>query len=165
MEKTDRIVSWICLLLGIVGAAGQSYILSHELIYSYPYKMMDEPPAYLYAMEGRSGAFCAMTLTISIAFLAARYLLDKPGLITAVPVVLCPIFYVLSFELMCGFNSMHEMRQPNFDGYTGESVRHLFTFTAFWLAVWGAVIGFISGFLIEKAGSFWKRASMRNTVS
>ncbi len=140
----------VCGVIGMVGAFGQAYVIHNSLVHSYPYKMMGMPPAHFYSWIGSIGYYISVTASflclISIGWI-------KRYLIPVVPVVICPLAYLLTFEIAFLFSefSPDDMLQRNFDGYTGETVRQAFVFEVLGLIFWGAVIGLVIGLFIFKA--------------
>ena len=135
--------------VGIVGALGQAAILHNSLVHSYPYKMMSMPPWGFYAWIGNLGYYVAVfSAVIGIAFSKGlrRYF------VAAIPVVLCPIAYWLTFEITFIFSPYHGelMLDPSFDGYTGHTARYAFGFEVLGLLFWGTVTGLTAGYIIEK---------------
>lgn len=151
MNIRDRsLVSFVILAgIGLVGLFGQGAFLFNSLVHSYPFKMMDTPPAEFYASIGRWGYYIA----IAVGVLGAAFSLRLARWLTAVvPVILGPLSYWLTFEiahLARGF-SREEMMQSNFSDYTGDTARYEFAFEALSLMFIGTVIAMAAGFVITK---------------
>src|SRR5215208_7078816 len=115
------------LIVGSVGAIGQTMILYNDLVHSYPFKLMDMPSWQFYANIGQVGVFISATIAIAAAFLFRSI---KPYITTTIPVLICPLVYWLTFELFFLFSRYRseDMIVKNFDGYTGETARYEFAF-------------------------------------
>ncbi len=149
-KHSDWITFIICAAVGIGGAIGQSMILHNTLVHSYPFKMMNMPPASFYEWIGKLGIYTALPLAI-VATLISKGL--RRRFIVLIPVVLCPLVYWLFFEIAFLFSSYsgENMRGRNFDGYTGLTARYKFGFEVLGLIFWGAVVGFAIGYIFERA--------------
>ena len=138
-------ISFVVLaVVGLVGLFGQTSILHNSLVHSYPFKMMNIPPAEFYASVGAWGYYLSVAAGISGLAFSIRL---KKYLIAVVPVILGPLCYWLTFEtahLVRGF-SHEDMTGRNFDGYTGYTARYEFGYEAFLLMLIGAVIAAVAG--------------------
>ena len=56
------------------------------------------------------------------------------------------------------------MRERNFDGYTGLTARYEFGFEVLGLIFWGAVIGLIIGYIVEKISSIFGGKIMQTST-
>lgn len=141
-----------CGVIGLIGAYGEAYALHNSLVHSDPYKMMGMPPWQLYSWIGSIGYYVSLAAAI-VSLVSIRWI--KRYLVPAVPVIVCPLAYWLVFEIAFIFGgfSDDEMRQRNFDGYTGLTARYEFGFEVLGLIFWGAIIGVVIGFLINKTFS------------
>jgi hypothetical protein len=147
-------ISFVFLaVIGLVGLFGQVAILHNSLVHSYPFKMMNTPPAEFYSSVGDWGYY--ISIAAGVAGLALSIGL-KRYLTAVVPVILGPLCYWLTFEtahLAQGF-SHEDMTGHNFEGYTGYSARYEFGYEALLLMFIGAVIAAVAGFIITRiAGS------------
>jgi hypothetical protein len=143
----DRLTFFAGVLVGGIGAIGQSMLLHNTLVWSYPFKMMSMPPAAFYASIGQLGAYISPLVAIAIAL---YFKSAKKYLVPAIPVVLCPLTYWLIFEISFFTSSYKgvQMLERNFEGYTGETARYNFGFEILSLIFWGALIGLVAGMLI-----------------
>jgi hypothetical protein len=135
--------------VGLAGLFGQAWMLHHALVDSYPFKMMGVPSYLFYEKIGQSGYYIAVVsgiLSILISLKLPRFLTS------ALPVTICPLAYWLVFEIAhvsAGF-SFEQMRERNFDGYTGNMARYEFGFEVLSLLFFGTIIGFVVGLGITK---------------
>ncbi|MEO8650613.1 MAG: hypothetical protein ABI539_15730 [Acidobacteriota bacterium] len=138
--------------VGLVGVFGQAWILHNALVDSYPFKIMDIPSSLFYGNIGQAGYYVAVVSGI-LSILAS---LKLPRFLTsALPVTICPLAYWLVFEIAhvsAGF-SFEQMREANFDGYTGTMARYEFGFEVLSLLFFGAITGLIAGIAITKLAS------------
>lgn len=134
--------------LGLVGVLGESAILYNSLVHSYPYKLMDMPPAEFYRGVGTIGYYVSI-----VSALIAFVVLPVPRfLLTAVPVAVCPIGYWLTFQIAhvtYGFSS-DQMLERNFDRYTGQMAQYEFGYEVLMLLLIGTGVGLVCGFIIER---------------
>src|SRR4051812_8237266 len=89
-----RLVSCVALVIGGIGAFGQSFLIHHDLE-CYPYKIMSFPPVEFYEGIGESGVYLAPALAIFIGILFG---LKRFWLATMVPVVACPLVFAVIFK-------------------------------------------------------------------
>ncbi len=163
---TTKYFEWItfvvCSVIGVGGAIGQSKFMYNSLVHSYPFKMMDMPPASLYAWIGEYGFYISLALAV-IATLISKVL--RPRFVVLIPVVVCPLVYWLFFEITFLFSSFPNemMRATNFEGYTGLTARYEFGFEVLALSFWGAVIGLVIGYLVDKSSSLLGGKIMENS--
>ena len=135
------------LVIGGIGAFGQAALLWHELVNTYPYKMMSYPSGAFYAGIGNTGLLAAPILAILALNLSRpRRLWIAPAL----PVVLCPVIfwgvYKAAFLLREVRGSVEVGR--NFDGTTPAMVEQQFTHYALSLGLAGLCIGLTCGFVL-----------------
>jgi purine-cytosine permease-like protein len=133
--------------IGSFGAIGQAMWLRHNLVDTYPFKMMGSLSP-LYNRIGEVGAIISPAVAIAAIFI---FLSSRKYWLPVVPVVACPLVFCLVFEYFLWRSpySSTEMAQPQFDHYTGDSVRWLFVRTSLVLSVAGLLIGLASGKLIS----------------
>jgi hypothetical protein len=84
----DKLLFLLYVAIGGFGAIGQAMWLRHDLVDSYPFKMMDMPPFQFYAHIGEVGAIISPAIAITLVFL---FMSVKKYWIPAVPVVACPL--------------------------------------------------------------------------
>lgn len=142
----DRISLLVYVSIGSIGAIGQAILLRHELVDTYPYKMMG-PLSDLYYDIGNYGGIVAPALSIAAVF---AFLSAKKFLLPAVPVVICPLVFWAVFEFVFWRGPYHgaEMLVSRFDHTTGAAVRWLFVKTTLTLAGVGLLIGLACGALV-----------------
>ncbi len=161
MSEIVRIktVLLVYVAIGSLGAIGQALWLRHELVDSYPFKVMG-PLSYLYQHIGDVGGLISPAVAIAAIFMfrsARKYWLP------VVPVVVCPLIFWLVFEYLSWKSSFSSgyMTQPQFEDDTGESVRLLFVRTSLILSAAGFVIGLACGKLISRAEVLILKATAR----
>ena len=149
-NRSERIGFYAVWLIGAVGALGQSKILSHMLVDSYPYKMMEMPPQIFYFSIYLSASYVSPIFALVIAtFMASKSTVLRR--LPVIAVVLCPLIYWLIFE---GYSitSPYQgelMLQRNFEGYTGETARYAFGFEVLSLIFWGSIIAFVADVFVN----------------
>ncbi|MEO5859641.1 MAG: hypothetical protein ABIR33_11900 [Pyrinomonadaceae bacterium] len=147
-------VTFVALaVIGLVGLFGQMAILHNSLVNSYPFKMMDTPPAQFYASIGNWGYY--LSTIVGLAGLALSRGLPK-YLTAVVPVLLGPLSFWLTFEIahvVQGFSDA-EMTATNFGGYTGNTARYEFGYGAFRLMFFGVTAATLAGLIVTKLSSF-----------
>jgi hypothetical protein len=143
----DRISRLIYVAIGSIGAIGQAILLRHELVDTYPYKMMG-PLSDLYDQIGNLGGIIAPAVSIAALF---GFLSFKRFLLPAVPVLICPLAFWVVFEFVFWRGPYHgaAMLVSRFDHTTGASVHWLFVKTTLTLAGVGLLIGLASGALVS----------------
>jgi hypothetical protein len=131
------------LAAGGVGALGQALLLRHELVLSYPYKIMSSPSADFYAGVGTAGLLVAPALAVIVTRLA------KPLPLWSVPAsaaVLCPVFFWAVYKaafLLRWLGGAGGGR--NFDGTTPGAVEGAFINNALSLSFAGLCMGLTCG--------------------
>lgn len=139
----------VLALVGLIGLFGEASLLHNDLVHSYPFKMMGMPSYVFYSNIGQVGYYIAVALGV----LSILVSLKLPRFLTsALPVTICPLAYWLVFEIahvVEGF-SHEQMRERNFDGYTGNTARYEFGFEVLSLVFFGAIIGLVAGMVITK---------------
>ena len=146
----DKLLFLLYVAIGGFGAIGQAMWLRHDLVDSYPFKMMDMPPFQFYAHIGEVGAIISPAIAITLVFL---FMSVKKYWIPAVPVVACPLIFWMVFEYFTWASPYHGavMNQSQFEGYTGETARQLFIRASLILSGIGLVIGFVCGVIVSLA--------------
>ncbi|HZH30379.1 MAG TPA: hypothetical protein VEY11_06410 [Pyrinomonadaceae bacterium] len=161
MERKNlkaRVFFLVYVAIGCFGAIGQTMWLHNDLVHSYPFKMMHVPPSEFYVRIGEVGAIISPAVAIASIFLfafASKYW------IPAVPVAVCPLIFWLVFEYFSWISSYQgaTLRQPQFEGYTGETVRLLFIKTSLLLSVSGLIIGFVCGVVTSLVEGWLSRSA------
>jgi len=156
----DRISLLVCVAIGSIGAIGQAIWLRHDLVDTYPYKMMG-PLSDLYYQIGNFGGIIAPAVSIAALF---GFLWIKKFFLPAVPVLLCPLVFWAVFEFVFWRGPYHgaAMSVSRFDHTTGVSVHWLFVKTALTLAGIGLLIGLASGLLVSLGERLLRGSPVRN---
>jgi hypothetical protein len=156
----DRISLLVCVAIGSIGAIGQAIWLRHDLVDTYPYKMMG-PLSDLYYQIGNFGGIIAPAVSIAALF---GFLWIKKFFLPAVPVLLCPLVFWAVFEFVFWRGPHHgaAMSVSRFDHTTGVSVHWLFVKTALTLAGIGLLIGLASGLLVSLGERLLRGSPVRN---
>ena len=143
----DRISRLVCVAIGSIGTIGQAIWLRHDLVDTYPYKMMG-PLSDLYYQIGNFGGIIAPVVSIAALF---GFLSVKKFFLPAVPVLICPLVFWAVFEFVFWRGPYHgaAMLVSRFDHTTGASVHWLFVKTTLTLAGVGLLIGLASGGLVS----------------
>jgi hypothetical protein len=148
-DNRSKFLFGVLASIGLVGFLGQAAKLHNSLVHSYPFKMMDTPPADFYSSIGQTGYYFAVFAGILAIIVSIRL----PRLLTsALPVIVCPLVYWLVVDaahLMRGF-TRDQMLERNFDGYTGDTARYEFGYEVLVLLVVGAIIGVAVGLVATK---------------
>ena len=158
----NRISLLIYVAIGSVGAIGQAMWFRHDLVDTYPFKMMG-PLSPLYHRIGDVGATISTALAITAIFF---FLTFSKYWLPVVPVVACPLIFLVVFEYFVWRSSFSrtEMAQPQFDGNTAESLRWVFVRTSLILAGAGLLTGLVSGKLVSLAERLLPAATPRQEV-
>lgn len=142
-----RILFLLSILIGSIGAIGQSYLLHHELVNCYPYKMMDWE---FYKVIANFGIYFSPILAVICGILLS---LKKQWLAAIIPVVLCPLFFSIVFKIfsiMRFGTSQIENETWNFDGKNPAMAAQDFFFYSLNLAIVGGIIGGVSSFILYR---------------
>jgi hypothetical protein len=136
---SKRIALMISLALGAIGAVGEAFLLRHELVECYPYKIMD-PYGLIFDRIGETGFIIAPAIAIVLMFAAAYHLRTK---VIAVPAVVCPIVYYAVFVYIFAKSQIPavELTRPIYDQMSLTAAREVFWDTAFEMLVEGLFIG------------------------
>lgn len=153
-----RISCLVCVALGSIGAIGQAILLRHELVDTYPYKIMG-PLSDLYYQIGNFGGIIAPAVSIAALF---GFLSTKKIFLPAVPVVICPLVFWVVFEFVFWRGPYHgsAMLVSQFDHTTGASVHWLFVKTILTLAGIGLLVGLAASGLVSLAGRVLRRSAV-----
>ena len=158
----NKISLLVYVAIGALGAIGEAMWLRHDLVETYPFKMMG-PLTPLYHRIGEVGAIISPAVGIAAMFI---FLAFRRYWLPVVPVVACPLIFWLVFEyfvLRSSYTSI-EMARPQFDDNTGDSVRWVFVRTSLMLSGAGLLIGLASGKLIGLAERLLPTAIPREDV-
>ena len=147
-EQTSksRLVFFVALATGGIGACDQAYLLHHELVDCLPYKIMD---ADFYRSIAKVGVFSAPLVAVIVGFLLG---LKRFWLATIAPVVLCPLLFAAIFKT---FSFVHGELSGvadttwHFDGKNSAMVAQDFFSYTVSLAIVGLIIGGICSFLLS----------------
>jgi hypothetical protein len=149
MVNSEKMLFVILASIGCIGLLGQAALMHNSLVHSYPFKMMDMPPASFYSSVGEAGYYLAILgglLAIALSYRLPRFLTST------LPVMVCPFVYYVTLEaahLIEGF-SRDQMLQRNFEGYTGNSAKYEFALEALTLMIVGSIIGATIGLVAMK---------------
>jgi hypothetical protein len=158
----DKVSLLVYVATGSIGAIGQAIWLRHDLVDTYPYKVMG-PLSDLYAQIGNLGAVLAPAVSIAAIF---AFLSAKRFLLPAVPVVLCPLVFWIVFECVFWRSSYHGagMLVSRFDHTTGASARWLFVQTSLALCGAGVVTGVVLGALVSLVNDWLRDSAVAHEV-
>lgn len=132
------------VLVGGVGAAGQGAWLAHTLD-SYPFKILMSPPGEFYSSVGLVLAFVAPMLSLLV--LRKCRSVNAP-LLTAVPVVACPLIYFVLFRIVFVISGYHYGSRGS-DIIATSATEAGFIQTILWLTLLGFGIGLACGCVIR----------------
>ena len=153
MKRRELITN---VLLGAFGAYGQSVLLGHTLE-SYPYKILNYPPARYYFLSG--WAIAAVSPILSIIALHV-FKGTRPPFVTAIPVVACPLIFFLLFRLVFALSGYHYAPVKPSDLVATSDTESDFRQMVLLLTGLGFVIGSLCGVVIQRVyewRSGWKR--------
>ena len=148
-DRKQKVLFVILASIGSAGVFGQAAIMHNSLVHSYPFKMMNMPPAAFYSSVGEAGYYLAILgglIAIALSYRLPRFLTST------LPVMVCPFVYYVTLEaahLIQGFSG-DQMLQRNFGGYTGNSAKYEFALEALTLLIVGSIIGATIGFVATK---------------
>jgi len=137
----------VALVIGSIGACGQAFLIHHDLVDTYPYKIMSNPPAEFYAEIANVGFYIALISAIIFGFLLG---LKRFWLATLVPVVVCPLVFALIFRngMILNERSCIVRLVKNFDDIKPEAVAQNFYFDVAFYTIAGLIVGMICCFLL-----------------
>jgi len=137
----------VALVIGSIGACGQAFLIHHDLVDTYPYKIMSNPPAEFYAEIANVGFYIALISAIIFGFLLG---LKRFWLATIVPVVVCPLVFALIFRngMILNERSCIVRLVKNFDDVKPEAVAQNFYFDIASYTIAGLIVGAICCFLL-----------------
>ena len=138
----SHLVFLVALVIGGIGACGQSFLIHHDLVDTYPYKIMSFPSAEFYAKIANSGVYLAPVLAIVSSLLLG---LKRFWLAMLVPVVACPLVFAIVFKtlLLMRERSGTIDAGRNFDDTKASVVAQGFYFSMVSYTVAGLIIGVI----------------------
>jgi hypothetical protein len=143
----SRLVFLIALVVGGIGAFGQAFLLHHELIDCYPYKMMSFPPAEFYADIAKSGVYFA---PIAATFCGFLFGLKRFWLAIIAPIVLSPLIFACVFKaslITREWSGVTDVGR-NFDDTKSLTLAQVFFSYTFSLLIAGLIIGAACSFLL-----------------
>jgi hypothetical protein len=147
----ERFILLLYVAVGCIGAIGQAMFLHNDLANSYPYKMMTF--SFFYRDIGEIGLVVAPTVAVALITVFAT---SKRYLIPAIPVLACPLAFLLIFEWFA-WNAHYdaaEMTVQQFEGNTCRSAHLLFIQTSLKLSGVGVVIWLGFGMLLTLIENF-----------
>jgi len=139
-------------LVGALGAAGQSLLLGH-IFESYPYKILNYPPARYYFLTGWAIALASPILSIVTLYV---FRTTKQPFVTAIPVVACPLLFFLLFRLVFALSGYHYAPGRATDLVATLATESEFRQLVLWLTGLGFVFGSFCGVVIKRAYE-WRR--------
>ncbi|MEZ5343987.1 MAG: hypothetical protein R2681_00395 [Pyrinomonadaceae bacterium] len=107
--ENPRFFCILALLIATVGSIGQSYLLYHELVDTYPYKIMDYG---FYSKIAFAGIIVSPLVSI---LLGSLWGYKNYWVALYVPVVFCPLIFATVFRIFSmavGSNSSFEKTTP-----------------------------------------------------
>ena len=142
-----RRVYQAALVIGGVGAVGQAALLWHELVNSYPYKVMSFPSGGFYAGIGYAGLLIAPIMAVVVLRLLK---LRRLWLVTALPVALCPLLFWGVYKAAFLFRALrgNVVVGRNFDDTTPAMVEREFAHYAASLGLKGLGVGLVCGLVL-----------------
>jgi hypothetical protein len=135
--------SIIALVVGVIGAFGQAYLLYHELADCLPYKVVD---ADFYRSIARTSIWLAPLIAVLVGAIFVRKLF---WLSLILPVLLAPLLFAgiyKTFNVIYGFNTIAD--PDAFGDFTTAKAAEQFFSYCFSLAITGFVIGAFLAFLL-----------------
>ena len=141
-----RVIFFIAIIIGSIGAVGQAYLLHHELVDCYPYKLMDW---HFYDSIAEFGIYFAPTVAIICGILFG---LKRFWFSTIVPVVFCPLIFslILKAFLVCGIDMSKAENTIYFDGKTIATATQDFYLSSLNLSIFSLVIGGVCSFILSR---------------
>jgi surface polysaccharide O-acyltransferase-like enzyme len=144
-----RVVFTIAFAIGIIGALGQSFMLYHELVDCYPYKMMSFPSYEFYENIAHIGIIIAPLIAIIAGFIFG---LKRIWSSTVIPVFLCPILFSVVYKIASTLRTASGIIDSgrNFDDTKPEIIFQDFLRYSVWLALIGLCVGIFCSFIITR---------------
>lgn len=133
----------IGLIIGGIGAAGQAFLLHHELVDCYPYKVVDYS---FYKGIADFGVYLALPIAIisGVAFGLKRW-----WLAIFVPVFSCPLLFAAVFKTISILREWNGVVSDwSFDGKTPETIAQGFFLYTISLASSSLIVGAICSLIL-----------------
>lgn len=141
----NRILFFTAIIIGIIGAIGQSSLLRHELVNTYPYKIMD---AEFYTSIANFGIWFAPIAAVISGFFFG---LKKFWLAAVTPVVFCPLLFSVVFKVFSilrnGIGGIEDLNW-SFGGKTPEIAAQDFFLYSLILSFTGLIIGGVCSLIL-----------------
>lgn len=139
----SRLLLLIALTIGSIGAIGQSWLLYHELVDCYPYKVVDYT---FYKGIADFGVYLALPTAIVLGLLSG---LKRWWLVTFVPVFLCPLLFAVVFKTISILSEQNgAISSWSFDGEKPETAAQVFFLYTVSLAITGLIVGAICNLIL-----------------
>ncbi|HEY0018251.1 MAG TPA: hypothetical protein VGC13_18190 [Longimicrobium sp.] len=137
----------LAAVLATAGVAGESFILRHSLVNTYPFKVFTYPSPEFFALAGNVLApLLVAAFALAAVFLSRRSPIETPLLLT----VLLPVVFALAVSVVTVIS--HGLQVPahlgNFDGYTIGQALGDFSLIAVALSVLALFAGGLSSALV-----------------
>jgi hypothetical protein len=146
-EQTSklRLIFFIAFIIGGIGACGQAFLLYHELVNNYPYKVID---FNFYRSIASTGVYSALIIAVICGFLFG---LKRFWLAVVTPVVLCPLLFAVVFKTASVSQklSIGAEADTGFGDFTPAIASQEFYSYAVSLAIAGLIVGGICSFLLS----------------
>jgi hypothetical protein len=148
MPRSTR--NFAAAAIALIGVAGEIAFLRHELVDSYPYKMMTFPPSQFYRAIGNTGS---IVIFLAAVIVAIALLPRKPFLATSLLPSAVPLTYLL--VMVIATSIIYGWQLPpgreNFDGYAITQVTGGFAVLAVVLAISGLAVGGLCAGVLRRA--------------
>jgi hypothetical protein len=142
-----QIAFFVAIIVGSIGAYGQSYLIYHELVHTYPYKIMG---ADFYKSVANFGIWFVPIIAIICGVLLG---LKRFWLATIAPVVLCPLLFSVVLKMFSIVGDGVESATWHFDGKTPAMAAQEFFLFTLTLSFVGLIIGGICSFILLRLSS------------
>jgi hypothetical protein len=144
-------------MVALVGVAGESLVLRHELVDSYPFKMMTFPPWQFYEALGNWSAVAAVVAAAVVGVWRLKSPLALPPLLTAIAPLFLLAIVASATSVRYGFSVPAGVR--NFDGYTVNQATFDLGKTAVIMSLAGLLVGSICSVLFWPFARRWRAAA------
>ena len=142
MKRSQLIIN---LAVGGIGAFGQAVLLARTLD-SYPFRILNSPPEHFYVTTGWRLVFIAPPLSLLLLYLFRSTL--RP-VVTAIPVVACPLMYWALFRLVFSLSGYQYVTESEAnDLVAAKSIENGFSGLVVSLTLAGLVIGSTCGLVL-----------------
>jgi hypothetical protein len=140
----SRLVFFVALAIGGIGACGQAYLLHHELVDCLPYKVIY---AGFYPNIAKIGVYFAPFIAIASGFLFGR---KRFWLATIIPVLSCPLLFAVVFKAASVIRewSVGVELDSGFGDFTSAVAAQKFYSYVVSLTITGLIIGVVCSFLL-----------------